>query len=156
MPQPLPQRKRAAIRRDIEAGQKSCAQIARDHGVARSTVSNIGKDIPGAFERSQTEKATHAHEADCKALRAQLKADLLYDCQRLRERAWSPYKVVVGTGEGAEVVSLDLPPLPDQRSAYTALGIAADKSMRLEQHDSGDGGLSAVDEWLRGMLGGQR
>ena len=54
---------------------------------------------------------------------------------------------------GAEIVTLDLPPLPDARAAYTALGISVDKSIRLEQHDSEDGGMSAVDAWLRGMLG---
>jgi hypothetical protein len=158
MPKPLSARKRGAVLKDIRAAREngtSAGQIARDHGIARSTVTKLAADnnITDAFERSQTEKATRAAEADCKALRAQLKVDLLHDAQRFRKRAWEKYQVVVGTPEGAEIVTLDLPPLPDARAAYTALGISVDKSIRLEQHDSEDGGLSAVDAWLRGMLG---
>lgn len=155
MPKPLPPKKRAAILADIKAGQKSRNAIARDHGVSTSTVSGIASSegLTDAFDRSGTEAATRARVIDCKAAREQLKADLLADAQRFRERAWSPYQVVVSTPEGAEVVTLDLPPLTEARAAYTAIGIAIDKSLRLEQHDSGEGGLTAVDEWLRGMLG---
>jgi hypothetical protein len=140
MPKPLSAGKRNAIIEDIRAGMKSRNQIARDHGVSVGSVTNIAKaaGVPGAFDRSQTENATRAREVDCKALRAQLKVDLLNDAQRFRKRSWEPYQVVVGTPEGAEIVTLDLPPLPDARAAYTAIGIAVDKSIRLEQHDVGD------------------
>lgn len=140
MPKALAQRKRAAILRDIEAGEKARNVIAREHQVSPSTVTGIAKaaGITSAFDRTHTEKATRAAADDCKVLRAQLKVDLLHDAQKLRKRAWEPYKVVVSTPEGAEVVTLDLPPLPDVRAAYTSLGIAADKSIRLEQHDSGE------------------
>ena len=156
MPKPIPARKRKAILADIQTGTKSRNQIARDHHVSPSTVTGIAKQagIDNAFDRSQTEKGTRAREVDCKVLRAQLKVDLLHDAQALRKRAWSRYQVVVGSAEGAEIVDLELPPLPDVRAAYTSIGIAADKSIRLEQHDSDDGGMSAVDQWLRGMLGG--
>jgi hypothetical protein len=155
MPKALSARKRNAVLADIRAGAKSRNQIARDHGISASSVTVIarGAGIADAFDRSKTKDATRAREDDCRALRAALKLDLLGDAQRFRERAWSRYQVVVGTPEGAEIVNLDLPPLPDARAAYTAIGIAVDKSIRLEQHDSDEGGVSAVDEWLRGMLG---
>ena len=110
MPKPLPPKKRAAILADIKAGQKSRNQVARDHGVSTSTVSGIAKqaNLTEAFDRSGTEAATRARVIDCKAAREQLKSDLLADAQRFRERAWSPYQVVVSTPEGAEVVTLDL------------------------------------------------
>jgi hypothetical protein len=145
MPKPLPDKKRAAILADIRAGQKSARQIARDHSVSVGSVTNIAKGagINDAFERTQTEKATRAREVDCKALRAQLKQDLLLDAQRLRARAWEPYQVVVSTPQGADIVELKQPPLQDARAAYTAVGIAIDKSLVLEKHDAVDGAAGA-------------
>jgi transposase-like protein len=157
MPKPLPEEKRAAILEDIQAGEKSRNQIARDHGVSVSTVTGIAKaeGLTEAFDRSRTEKATRAKAVDVKALREQLKLDLLEDAQRLRRRAWSPYQVVVSTPQGADVVTIDEPPLGEARAAYTAIGIAIDKSLVLEKHDStgGDSGagsmLDALAEGIR-------
>jgi transposase-like protein len=159
MPKPLSAGKRNAIIEDIKAAResgKSAGQIARDHGVARSTVTKITREegLTGAFERAQTENATRAREVDCKALRAQLKVDLMQDAQWLRQRARGRYQTVVSTPQGAEIVTLDEAPLSEVRSGYTALGIAVDKSLALERHDNdASGGLAAVDEWLRGMMG---
>lgn len=143
---PLSADKREAIIADIRAGGKGCRQIAKDHGVGSSTVSDIAKaaGIHNAFDRTQTEKATQAHAVDCRARREALKAELLDDAERLRKRAWSPYEVVVDTrANGPQVLTLDLPPLQDARAAYTAIGIAIDKSVRLEQYDTSDSAASA-------------
>lgn len=141
MPKPLPEDKRAAILADIQAGTKSRNQIARDHSVSVGTVSNIARDagLTDAFDRTQTEKAARAREVDAKALRAQLKLDLLEDAQKLRARAWAPYEVVVSTPQGADTVMLSEPPLNEVRAAYTAVGIVVDKSLVLERHDAVDG-----------------
>lgn len=145
MPEPLAEDKRAAILADIHAGTKSRNQIARDHSVAASTVTRLAKDanVNEAFDRSKTEKATRAKAVDVKALREQLKQDLLADAQRFRERAWGPYQVVVSTPHGADIVTLDEPPLTEARAAYTAIGIAIDKSLVLEKHDAVDGAAGA-------------
>ena len=138
MPAPLAPAKRAAILADIEAG-KPRNQIARDHSVSGSTVTKLARTVSDEpFDRSQALKATRAQQADNKTKRAQLQSDLLDDAQKLRERAWKPYKIVVGSAEGAEIVQLDLPPLPDVRAAYTSIGIIVDKSVVIEKHDSGD------------------
>lgn len=156
MPKPLTAEKRAAILADIQAGQKARNQIARDHGVSVGTVTNIAKDagLTNAFDRAQTEKATRARAVDVKALREQLKQDLLADAQRFRERAWGPYQVVVSTPQGADIVTLDEPPLTEARAAYTAIGIAIDKSLVLEKHDAhqaGDGAKSMLDALADGI-----
>jgi hypothetical protein len=65
--------KRDAILEDIRAG-KSCGQTARDHDVARSTVSKLAKDNGLSFERSQTKKATEAAQVDHAAVLAKLAA----------------------------------------------------------------------------------
>jgi hypothetical protein len=152
MPKPLDDTKRAAILADIRAGAKSRNQIARDHGVSAGSVTKLAgtAGITGAFDRSHTKEATRARETDCKALRAQLKVDLLHDAQRLRKRIWGSHQVVVSTPQGAEVVTLDENPLTEMRSGYTALGIAVDKSLRLEEFDTdgADGSKNA-----RSLLG---
>lgn len=148
---PLPPEKRAEVLADIRAGDKSLNQIAKDRGVAKATVSTIAKDegLSDAFDRTRTEAATQAHAADCRARREKLKAELLDDAERLRERAWSSYEVVVDSRtDGPQTLYLDLPPLQDVRAAYAAIGIAIDKSVRLEQYDTND---SAVD--AKSMLG---
>jgi transposase-like protein len=153
---PHPQRE--AVLAAVRAGGKSLSQIAKDHGVNKGTVSKWVKDagLSGAFDRSQTEKATRAHVIDARARREALKDKLIEDAERLRARAWERYEVVVDNRQlGPQTMTLDLPPAQDVRAFYAAVGLAIDKHCRLEQYDNTDnGGLNAVDEWLRGMLGG--
>jgi hypothetical protein len=48
-----------------------------------------------------------------------------------------------------------LPPAQDVRAFYMSMGQCVDKHLALERHDADDSaGMSAVDAWLRGMLGG--
>jgi hypothetical protein len=152
VPRPLADDIRAAILTDIRAGTLSRNAIARKHGVGAATVTKLAKATGDAttFDRSQTQKATRAVEADSRSRRAQLAADLLDDAARLRARAWEAYTVVVGTAQGAETVTLELPPLGDVRSAYTAVGIVVDKHLALDRHDST--GMTGADG-VRSMLG---
>lgn len=151
MPQgiPLDDETRAAILNDIRAGQKSCRGIARQHNVSDATVRKIAKDnnITDAFSRANTEKATRARVADMASIRTAKAAVLLEDFDRLRERAWSEYQVVVGGREGAEIVDLKLPPLRDAQAAYTSMAICIDKHLALVKHDS-DGGASEARSML--------
>lgn len=147
----IPDDVRDAILNDIRAG-KPRNQTARNHGVSVGTVTNIANraGLTDAFDRSATEKATRARIIDCRALREQLKLDLLGDAQRLRKRAWSKYQVAVGTGEGTEIVTLELPPLMDVRAAYTSIGICVDKSIAVERHDT-DSGVDQARSMLAGL-----
>jgi transposase-like protein len=161
MPAPLAPAKRAAILQDIRAGGKSRNDIARAHGVAASTVGKIAADegVTDAFDRTHSLKGARAKAVDNRAKRAQLESDLLDDAQKIRKRAWSPYTVVVSGPEGAETVTLELPPLQDVRAAYTSIGIIVDKSVVIEKHDSGDDAeaaksvLAAVMEGLTARHG---
>lgn len=147
----MPPEKREAVLADIRAGGKPARQIAKEHGVSVSTVSSWAKQegLTNAFDRSKTEAATQAHAIDCRARREALKAELLDDAERLRQRAWQEYEVVVDSRtDGPQTLTLSLPPLQDVRAAYAAIGIAIDKSVRLDQYDSTD---TAVD--AKGMLG---
>jgi hypothetical protein len=146
VPRPLADDVRAAILADIRAGQLSARAIAKRHGVAASTISKLAKDagVVDAFERTQTQKATRAVEIDNRARRAIIATELLNDVAHLRERAWSPYTVAMGTAMGVEKVTLDLPPLGEVRSAYTAIGIVLDKHLALDRHDN-SGGADVAD-----------
>src|SRR5579859_4412382 len=141
MPAPLAPRVRAAILKDIEAAQaqgRSAGQIARAHGVARSTVTKIAAETGNAdaFERTQTLKGARAKAADNKAKRAQLQSDLLDDAQRVRARIWGPCKVVVGGPDGAQIVELDEAPLEGIKAGFTAIGIIVDKDALIERANS--------------------
>ena len=151
MPKRLPDAKRAAILADIKAGGGKRNEIARKHGVSPSLVGKIAtaEGITDAWDRTHALKGARAKAIDNKSKRAQLASDLLDDAQHYRKRARSAYKVVVSTPEGADVVTLDEPPLPDVRSALTAIGICVDKSIAVEKHDTTDDG----SQHARSMLG---
>ncbi|WP_017972509.1 hypothetical protein [Actinopolyspora halophila] len=150
MPAPIGDDKRADILDDIREEKLSRNAIARKHGVNPETVRNVAtaNGYDQAFSRLKTEKATRAHTADLAARRAELKASLLDDAEALRQRAWSEYTYYERGATGPEQVTLDLPPLAEVRQAYTALGIAVDKSVALDKHD----GDSGADD-ARSMLG---
>jgi hypothetical protein len=157
MPKALAPDKRERILADIRAGDKSRNQIARDHHVAASTVGNIATQAglaEAAFDRTHTVKGARAKAADNKARRAQLASDLLEDAQHFRKRCRSAYQVVTSSAEGAEIVTLDEPPLPDVRAAYTAIGIAVDKGIAIEKHDVSDDAAAAQRSLLGQLFAG--
>jgi transposase-like protein len=159
MPKPIAPELREAIVASIKNAQatgKSAGQIAREHGVARSTVTKIADQagLSAAFERTQTAKAARAKQVDNAAKRARLQSDLLDDAQKFRARAWSPYKVAVMGPDGAETVTLPLPPLPDAARAYTAIGIIIDKDRAYERDKDGANGTEQARSLLGRMITG--
>lgn len=153
MPRPLPPKKRAAIIADIEAGQKSRNQIARDHGVSVSSVTKLAP--PGSFDRSKTKHATEAAVIDAKARRAEISRKFLEKADRLLDQMDEPH-IVFNIGGKDNVYTehlMDAPPTADIRNLMTSAAIAFDKHMAADRHDNDDQGLAAVDAWLRTMLG---
>jgi len=137
VPSRIPDETRAAILADIRAAEKSRAIIAREHGVSPQTVKNIASEngIDQPFSREHTQKATEAAVIDAKARRATLASDALAGAQTalstLRQR---------------------IPKMSD-RDLITLFGVATDKHVNLQRIDSDAQGLSAVDDWLRHMMG---
>lgn len=138
----IPDDVRSSILASIEAGEKGRNAIARDHGVSADTVGRIADaaGIVDPFVRTRTENATRARQADLAARRAQIADMLLEDAERMRERAWAEYPVVVTSQQGAEVITLDQPPLRDAQAAYTSIAICLDKHLALVRHDGDAGG----------------
>lgn len=138
MPPKTPDHTIAAILEDIKAPEElSTRTIAKRHGVSEGTVRRIAKThgIEDAFTRANTENATRASVADMAARRAQLASDLLDDVERFRKRAWERYSYWERSRDKAVLVESDLPPLGEQRNAYTSLAICIDKHLALVRAD---------------------
>ncbi|MGW6498561.1 hypothetical protein [Nonomuraea angiospora] len=137
MPRAIPDDVRQAILADIEAGQKSRGQIAREHEVSTTSVSNIAKQagLVGAFSREQTKEATAANVADSASRRARLTERLITLAELSMDQA------IAELGEASS------------RDAAVVLGIAVDKHRQLVDMDRDPEGLAAVDAWLRGITG---
>ena len=120
MPAPLPDDKRAAILADIKTGKPRNA-IARKHGVSPSTVTKIAKSAGAtdAFDRSQTKAATEARIADAAAERASLVTASLAAAKAALARMYEDLSQA------------------SARDAAVIFGIAVDKHLALERHNSG-------------------
>jgi transposase-like protein len=137
MPKPLNAEVRAAVEAAIRAGGKR-NEVARAHGVSPSTVTKIATEagLTGAFDRSQTKRATEAQSVDLAAQRVRLSIASLDLAEHTLKRARAPYTHYVATKDDVVPVTLPEPPLNEVRQAATAFGILADKSASLERHDA--------------------
>lgn len=131
----------------------SCGQIAAELGRNKSTITRQCKALGLSFDRAGTRRATEAKAADAKARRAEAVGLLMDDWHRLRERAWEPYTIAAGTGEGLETVTLEKPPAQDVRAFYNSMSACIKDQVAIERHDADTGSMSAVDAWLSAMLG---
>ncbi|WP_156366038.1 helix-turn-helix domain-containing protein [Nocardiopsis sp. NRRL B-16309] len=148
MPPRIPDEKRAAIVADLQAG-KTRNQIARDHDVSPSTVSKVANEEQHAFDRTQVIHATRAKQADNRARRARLSADLLSDAERLRKQLWEP--TTIGAFGGREgdwhTAEVEEPPFADKRAILSSVQTAVRAHTELEKVDaagSADGAKSML------------
>jgi hypothetical protein len=139
--------------RELHGQGLSCNAIAAELGRSRSTISGQCRKLGLSFDRASTRQATEAKVADAKARRAEAVRLAMDDWHRLRERAWSPYRVAMGTGEGLETITLELPPAQDTRAFYNSMSVCIKDQIAIEKHDADPGSMSAVDAWLAAMLG---
>jgi hypothetical protein len=149
MPKPLDPDKRAAIVETIRGndGSRSAGSIAKEFGVARSTVTKIAADagIDGAFERTQVLRASRAKQIDNRARRAALVDGYLDDAERIRGRLWQSSEMVTVTGER---IWLELPGARDVRDFVMAGTSLIKTTIDVEKHDIQDGSADA-----KSMLG---
>jgi transposase-like protein len=155
MPAPLAPGLRAAILASLRAGQTR-NKAAREHGVSFSTVTKIAAAEGISFDRSQTKSATDAAVADMRAIRAATSRRFLAEANLLLDQMHQPHVSFNfgGKDNTYEEHEFGEPPVDAKRTLITSAAIAYDKHLAQERHDADDGtGLSAVDAWLRGMLG---
>ena len=108
------------------------------------------------FDTRPTANAVRAKVQDNKARRAALVA-ALYDIAEddvTYLRREGPYPLTeVSAGQAVDFMVARLP-AGDRRALLGAISTAAQTAVRLEQIDSDEQGLPAVDAWLKTMLGG--
>jgi transposase-like protein len=156
VPPRIPDDKRAAILADVRAGHKGRNQVARDHGVALSTVTKLAKEagVTDAFDRAQTKNATAAAIVDNKAMRVLAAQRLIVKAHELLDQMDQPHTVFNfgGKDNTYEERLLPKPPTGDLRNLMVTAATAIDKHLVLERHDANDPG--AMGSLLGTLLDG--
>jgi hypothetical protein len=143
--------------RELHAAGLSRNAVAAELGRPWATISAVAKSLGLSWDREAPRVAIEARVVDAKARRAALLVALLDDAERLRRQIWEPhtYREHGGKDFVEAKWTQPEPTSADKLKLMQAAGIAVDKSMRLDQHDSDTQGLAAVDAWLRDMMGGE-
>ena len=155
MPPRLAEEKRQSILDAIKAGAgwRSRNDIAKEFGVAGSTVGKIAEDegIVDAFDRTQVARASEAKQVDNRARRAELSALLLEDSFRLRDRMWQPAETILPNGQ---IISTELPVARDVRDFSASVQANVKTHLDVDKHDVGDQGAEDAKSMLLGVAEG--
>lgn len=128
--------------------RKSCNAIAKELGVAASTISLWAKREGLSFDRAQTAKAVNAHRLDRAAARADIIDRLYKRSQKVLTRLEADeFSHRIPTETGSMVVHDDDPPANDEKSLSAAIGMYLNNATRLELID-GNAGESAARSML--------
>ncbi|MFE7073792.1 helix-turn-helix domain-containing protein [Streptomyces sp. NPDC057620] len=133
-------------------------EIGRLVGRAQRTVSVICQEEGLVFDVTMTEEATRHRVAQLADRRAMLAEALQDDAERLTEQLWQPAIIYNFGGKDNSFEKQDVtePPADAKKNLMASAGIAIEKSLKLVPPEREDTeGLAAVDQWLRGMIGGE-
>jgi len=133
---------------ELHAQGVTLTAIAKDLDRSKAVVSRYAalQVPPLSFDRSATAAATQAKVADAKSRRATLQLALLEDAEKLRTQLWQECVVFNfgGKDNTFEQRTLAKPPFADQLKIMQATGVAIDRSLKLDDHDSGAGAAAVV------------
>lgn len=142
--------------RSRHAGGMGRNQISRETGIHTRKVSKIAEELGLTFKRAAwVREAVDAKRVDAKARRAALQLALLGDAERMREQLWSACVVYNfgGKDNTYEEHPLTEPSFRDKREIMTAVGIAVDRAVKLDQYDA-DPGVDAAKSMLGALAAG--
>ncbi|MBO1739680.1 helix-turn-helix domain-containing protein [Leifsonia sp. TF02-11] len=113
-----------------------CNAIARELGVAPSTVSKWAKDTKRVFDRTQTAAAVKAHTVDLAAGRIRLAEKMLNAAEAMIDAIDDPYLVYNfgGKDNTYNETLLDSAPVEVRRNIITTAGITFDKLSRIVEN----------------------
>lgn len=142
--------------RDLHAAGASRNAIAEAIGRSGATVSKIADELGLSFDRSAVKAATEAKVADARARRAALMLDLLGDAQRLRTQLWVETEYIDHGGRDFTSAKWTQPEptAADKLKLMQAASTAANTSMKLEEHDTGSGGVEGAKSMLGALAAG--
>lgn len=153
---PVTDAERARIRK-LHGQGRSCAQIAAEIGRAKSTITRQCQAMGLPFDRAQTKQATAAKVADNASRRAGTSRRFLEKANALLDQMDQPHVAFNfgGKENSYNEHRFDKPPVDALRTLMQAAAVAFDRHMAQDKHDAaGEEGGSAVDQWLRMMMGG--
>ena len=153
-PRPVTEDDEEEVRR-LHAEGCSRNEIARRMRRSGRTISVIAAELGLSFNRSATEEATRARQADLAERRAILAEALQDDAERLTEQMWQPAKIWNFGGKDNDYNEREVaePPADAKRALMSTAAQAIDRSLKLVPPETDQQGLAAVDGWLRGMMG---
>ncbi|QVJ03051.1 hypothetical protein KGD82_13535 [Nocardiopsis eucommiae] len=126
----------------------TCRGIATEHDVSPDSVRRIAKEenIPDAFARAHTEKATRARVADMAERRARIAEKYLSKAEQLLDQMDEPHLVYSFGGKENTYAEhlLDRAPTGDLRNLMTTSAVAVDKHMKLIAADTDTGAATAA------------
>lgn len=155
MAKPLTDDERDQIVTLIEAG-KGCREIAEATGRSRSTVSGIAKEIGHTFGQSNLTRAHEARSAYSAEKRAELAAKATERAEQMLAKMEGAYLVFNFGGKDNDYNehTLSEPPTEAQRAMAQTFRDLMRTVLDIDRHDNrADDQLSAVDDWLRSMIG---
>lgn len=140
---------------ELHAQGLSRNAIATELGRSGRTISKIADQLGLDFERSRTKAATEAKKIDARARRAALSLALLEDADRLRQQLWKPSLIFNFGGKENDYNSrtIDEPTFSDKAKIMQSVGIAVDRSIRLDEYDA-DPGIDAAKSMLGALAAG--
>lgn len=155
MPAPISDDERARIIQLLDDG-KSCNVIAREVGRSSSTISNVARSIGHRFGHSNLAHAREVRSAYSKEKRAELAARATEAAERLLADLEREYTVFNFGGKDNTYNErlMDRPPVEAQRQMIQGFRDLMRTVLEVDRHDNrSDDNLSAVDEWLRSIVG---
>ena len=142
--------------RDLHAQGHGRNEISRRTGIHSRRVSAIAAELGLTFKRGErTREATEAKKADARTRRAALAVQLLDDAARMRQQLWEACTVYNfgGKDNTFEQAMIDEPSFRDKREIMSAVGIAIDRAVRLDEYDA-DPGIDAAKSMLGALAKG--
>src|SRR5690606_18819922 len=131
-------------------------EIARQLGRSGKTVSLIAAELGLSFERQAPLAAVEARKADARARRAALALALLEDAERMRQQLFAPALVYNfgGRDNTFEQATIPEPDFRGKRDLMNAIGIAVERSIRLDEYDRDAQGVEAAKSMLGALATG--
>src|ERR1700754_2319171 len=122
----------------LHAEGESRNAIAKELRRSGRTISRIAADLGLEFDRERTRVATEARKDDARSRRAALSLALIIDADRLRQQLWQRAHYVAHGGKEFERAdwTMDEPTFADKAKIMQSVGIAVDRSVRLDQYDA--------------------
>lgn len=137
---PVRDDERSDILEAIRAGESLCS-IAQRTGRGKSTIGRIAKAAGLTFDRTRTNAATAAKQADVQARLAAFADGLLGDMERLRLQLWEPCVVYSFGGKENTFNEAEIsePDFRAKQAIMTSLGIGTDKILAIRKAEAGPG-----------------